>query len=64
MTLPASFPAFLATKRDDTVERGPSTLSADDLPEGEVTIRVVRSAPVLDALLAGRAVGRTVVRLR
>lgn len=44
MTLPASFPAFLATKRDDTVERGPSTLSADDLPEGEVTIRVAWSS--------------------
>lgn len=44
MTLPASFPAFLATKRDDTVERGPSTLSADDLPESEVTIRVAWSS--------------------
>lgn len=44
MTLPASFPAFLAIKRDDTVERGPSTLSAEDLPEGEVTIRVAWSS--------------------
>jgi putative YhdH/YhfP family quinone oxidoreductase len=40
MSLPDSFPAFLATRRDDTVDRGPATLAAADLPEGEVTIRV------------------------
>jgi acrylyl-CoA reductase (NADPH) len=40
MTVPDSFPAFLATRRDDTVERGPATLTAADLPEGGVTIRV------------------------
>jgi acrylyl-CoA reductase (NADPH) len=40
MTVPDEFPAFLATKRDDAVDRGPATLGAADLPEGEVTIRV------------------------
>jgi acrylyl-CoA reductase (NADPH) len=38
--LPDSFPAFLATERDDAVDRGPTTLSAANLPDGEVTIRV------------------------
>jgi acrylyl-CoA reductase (NADPH) len=40
MTVPDSFPAFLATRRDDSVDRGPATLARDDLGEGEVTIRV------------------------
>jgi acrylyl-CoA reductase (NADPH) len=40
MTVPESFPAFLATREDDAVRRGPSTLAASDLPDGEVTIRV------------------------
>jgi acrylyl-CoA reductase (NADPH) len=40
MPIPAEFPAFLATKRDDAVDRGPATLQAAGLPEGEVTIRV------------------------
>jgi putative YhdH/YhfP family quinone oxidoreductase len=40
MTVPDEFPAFLATKRDDAVDRGPATLAAADLPDGEVTIRV------------------------
>jgi acrylyl-CoA reductase (NADPH) len=40
MPIPTEFPAFLATKRDDAVDRGPATLAAADLPEGEVTIRV------------------------
>jgi acrylyl-CoA reductase (NADPH) len=40
MPLPDQFPAFLATQRDDAVDRGPATLAAADLPEGEVTIRV------------------------
>jgi len=40
MPLPEEFPAFLATKSDDAVDRGPATLAAADLPEGEVTIRV------------------------
>jgi acrylyl-CoA reductase (NADPH) len=40
MTVPDSFPAFLATQRDGAVDRGPATLSAADLPDGEVTIRV------------------------
>ena len=40
MTVPESFPAFLATRRDDAVDRGPGTLAAADLSEGEVTVRV------------------------
>jgi acrylyl-CoA reductase (NADPH) len=40
MTVPDSFPAFLATQRDGAVDRGPATLLAADLPDGEVTIRV------------------------
>jgi acrylyl-CoA reductase (NADPH) len=40
MPVPDSFPAFLATQRDGRVDRGPATLAAADLPEGEVTIRV------------------------
>ena len=40
MPVPDEFPAFLATKRDDSVDRGPATIAATDLPEGEVTIRV------------------------
>ncbi|HEX7299159.1 MAG TPA: acryloyl-CoA reductase [Solirubrobacteraceae bacterium] len=40
MTVPDSFPAFLATQRDGAVDRGPATLSAGDLPDGAVTIRV------------------------
>jgi acrylyl-CoA reductase (NADPH) len=38
--VPDEFPAFLATKRDDAVDRGPATIAAADLPEEEVTIRV------------------------
>jgi acrylyl-CoA reductase (NADPH) len=40
MSVPAEFPAFLATKRDDAVDRGPATLAAADLPQGDVIIRV------------------------
>jgi acrylyl-CoA reductase (NADPH) len=40
MPVPDEFPAFLATKHDDAVDRGPAALAAADLPEGEVTIRV------------------------
>ncbi len=39
-TIPETFPAFLATRRDDGVDRGPASLAAADLGEGEVTIRV------------------------
>ena len=39
-TIPETFPAFLATQRDDAVDRGPATLAAADLGEGEVTVRV------------------------
>ena len=38
--IPETFPAFLATQRDDAVDRGPATLAAADLGEGEVTVRV------------------------
>ena len=40
MPVPDEFPAFLATQRDGAVDRGPATLAAQDLPEGDVTIRV------------------------
>jgi acrylyl-CoA reductase (NADPH) len=40
MPIPESFPAFLAAQRNGEVDRGPATLSAADLPDGEVTIRV------------------------
>src|SRR5512133_3989071 len=40
MPVPESFPAFLATRRDDAVDRGVATLARDDLGDGEVTVRV------------------------
>jgi len=40
MAPPDQFRAFIATKRDDAVDRGPATLAAADLPDGDVTIRV------------------------
>jgi acrylyl-CoA reductase (NADPH) len=40
MTVPETFPAFLATQRDDVVDRSPATLARADLGEGEVTVRV------------------------
>jgi putative YhdH/YhfP family quinone oxidoreductase len=40
MSLPDSFRAYLATQRDGDVDRGPVTLSGDDLPDGDVTLRV------------------------
>jgi acrylyl-CoA reductase (NADPH) len=40
MTVPETFPAFLATQRDDAVDRGTATLARADLGEGEVTVRV------------------------
>ncbi len=65
-TIPESFPAFLATKGTDaegkpSVTRGLGTLRADDLPDGEVTIRVEwSSVNYKDALatLADGAVAR------
>jgi acrylyl-CoA reductase (NADPH) len=36
----ADFRAFIAEKQDDRVERGVRTLSEDDLPAGDVTVRV------------------------
>jgi acrylyl-CoA reductase (NADPH) len=40
----ADFRAFIAEKQDDRVERGVRTLSEDDLPEGDVTVRVEYSS--------------------
>ena len=40
MTIPESFPAFLATQRHHAVDRGVGTLARDDLGDGEVTVRV------------------------
>ena len=40
MRVPASFPAFLATQRDDAVDRGPASLARDELGQGDVTVRV------------------------
>jgi putative YhdH/YhfP family quinone oxidoreductase len=44
MSVPDSFPAFLATQRDDQVQRGPGTLAAADLPSGSVTVEVAWSS--------------------
>jgi acrylyl-CoA reductase (NADPH) len=44
MTVPDSFPAFLATQRDGEVDRGPAALAAHDLPDGDVTVRVLWSS--------------------
>ncbi|HEX6696011.1 MAG TPA: acryloyl-CoA reductase [Solirubrobacteraceae bacterium] len=40
MTIPETFPAFLATQRDDAVDREVATLARDDLGDGEVTVRL------------------------
>ncbi len=42
--LPATFPAFVAEKVDDRVERGVRTFSADDLPPGELTVAIAWSS--------------------
>jgi acrylyl-CoA reductase (NADPH) len=44
MTVPDSFPAFLATQRDDVVDRGPATITRDELGDGDVTVRVAWSS--------------------
>ena len=59
--IPATFPAFVATKRDDRVERGVRSFAAADLPPGEVTVRVEwSSVNYKDALatIAGGKVAR------
>jgi putative YhdH/YhfP family quinone oxidoreductase len=38
--IPSTFRAFVAEKRDDRVERGVRPFDADDLPPGEVAVRV------------------------
>ena len=59
--IPASFPAFVAARRDDVVERGVRSFAAADLPPGEVTVRVEwSSVNYKDALatIAGGKVAR------
>ena len=81
--IPESFPAFIALKSTDadgkpTVTRGVDVLRADDLPAGEVTVRVHWSSvnykdalatlpnggvARLDSLVAGIDVGGVVVEV-
>jgi acrylyl-CoA reductase (NADPH) len=59
--IPATFPAFVAAKRDDQVDRGVRSFAAADLPPGEVTVRVEwSSVNYKDALatIAGGKVAR------
>lgn len=42
--LPDAFRAFVAEQTDDDVDRGLRELSSDDLPDGEVTVRVAWSS--------------------
>ena len=44
MSVPETFPAFVAEQQGDDVTRGPRELAAADLPAGEVTIRVTHSS--------------------
>jgi acrylyl-CoA reductase (NADPH) len=43
-TIPETVPAFLATQRDDAVDRGPATITRDELGDGDVTVRVAWSS--------------------
>ncbi len=61
MSVPETFPAFVAEQDGDHVSRGLRELSAADLPEGDVTIRVTHSSiNYKDALatVAGGGVAR------
>jgi acrylyl-CoA reductase (NADPH) len=42
--VPAEFPAFVADRHGDQVKRGVATLARDQLPEGEVVIKVAWSS--------------------
>jgi acrylyl-CoA reductase (NADPH) len=58
MSVPDSFPAFLATQHDGAVDRGVASLSAADLPEGDVTVRVGWSSINYKDALATTAKGQ------
>ena len=56
--LPATFRAFVVDKDDERFERGLRTLTPDDLPEGEVEIRVAWSSVNFKDGLAARVDGK------
>ena len=56
--LPATFRAFVVDKEDERFERGLRTLTPDELPEGEVEIRVAWSSVNFKDGLAARADGK------
>ena len=56
--LPATFRAFVAERVDDRVERGVREFAADDLPEGDVVVRVEWSSVNYKDGLATVADGR------
>lgn len=56
--IPATFPAFVAARRDATVDRGVRTFPAADLPPGEVTVRVEWSSVNYKDALATIANGK------
>lgn len=57
-TIPATFPAFIAERIDDRVERGVRDFRAEELPPGEVTIRVEWSSVNYKDALATIAAGK------
>ena len=56
--IPVTFPAFVAARRDDAVDRGVRSFSAADLPPGEVTVRVEWSSVNYKDALATIANGK------
>src|SRR5213080_1265995 len=44
MSVPETFPAYVAEQEGDDVTRGTREVAASDLPAGEVTIRVTHSS--------------------
>ena len=56
--IPDSFRALVAEQRDGAVDRGVRELSADELPEGDVTIRVRYSSVNYKDALAVSPKGR------
>jgi acrylyl-CoA reductase (NADPH) len=56
--IPDSFRALVAEQRDDAVDRGLRELSPDDLPEGDVTVRVRYSSVNYKDALAVSPKGR------
>ena len=57
-TVPPTFPAFVAERTEDRVERGVRAFAATDLPPGEVTIRVEWSSVNYKDALATIAAGK------